>query len=36
MMQRENQSEWLANLIIENSENRQINILGKHLNLRQI
>ena len=29
MMQRENQSEWLANLIIENSENRQINILGK-------
>lgn len=29
MMQREKQSEWLANLIIENSKNRQINILGK-------
>ena len=29
MMQREKQSEWLANLIIENSNNRQINILGK-------
>lgn len=29
MMQREKQSEWLANLVIDNSENRQINILGK-------
>jgi len=29
MMQREKQSEWLANLVIENSKNRQINILGK-------
>jgi len=29
MMQREKQSEWLANLVIENSSNRQINILGK-------
>ena len=29
MTQREKQSEWLANLIIENSKNRQINILGK-------
>ena len=29
MMQREKQTEWLANLIIENSNNRQINILGK-------
>ena len=28
-MQREKQSEWLANLVIENSKNRQINILGK-------
>ena len=29
MMQREKQSEWLADLIIENSKDRQINILGK-------
>ncbi len=29
MMQREKQTEWLANLIIENSKDRQINILGK-------
>ena len=29
MMQREKQSEWLAELIIKNSSNRQINILGK-------
>ena len=29
MMQREKQSEWLANLIIQNSKNKQINILGK-------
>ena len=29
MMQREKQSEWLADLVIKNSENRQINILGK-------
>lgn len=29
MMQREKQTEWLANLIIKNSNNRQINILGK-------
>ena len=29
MLQREKQTEWLANLIIENSNNRQINILGK-------
>ena len=29
MMQREKQSEWLANLIVDNSNNRQINILGK-------
>lgn len=29
MMQREKQSEWLANLVIENSKNRQINLLGK-------
>ena len=29
MMQREKQSEWLANMIISNSKNRQINILGK-------
>ena len=29
MMQREKQSEWLANLVIENSKNRQVNILGK-------
>ncbi len=29
MMQREKQSEWLADLIIKNSNNRQINILGK-------
>ena len=29
MMQRENQSNWLADLVIENSHNRQINILGK-------
>ena len=29
MMQREKQTEWLANLIIENSQGRQINILGK-------
>ena len=29
MMQREKQSEWLANLVIENSTNRQINLLGK-------
>ena len=28
-MQRENQSNWLADLVIENSHNRQINILGK-------
>ena len=29
MMQREKQSEWLAKLIMENSKDRQINILGK-------
>ena len=29
MTQREKQSEWLADLVIENSNNRQINILGK-------
>ena len=29
MMQREKQSDWLANLVIDNSKNRQINILGK-------
>jgi len=29
MMQREKQTEWLANLIIKNSNERQINILGK-------
>ncbi len=29
MMQREKQSEWLANIVIENSVNRQINLLGK-------
>jgi len=29
MMQRENQTDWLANLILENSKDRQINILGK-------
>ena len=29
MMQREKQSDWLAELIIKNSSNRQINILGK-------
>ena len=29
MMQREKQTDWLAKLIIENSNNRQINILGK-------
>ena len=29
MMQREKQSEWLANLVIDNSKDRQINILGK-------
>ena len=29
MMQREKQSEWLADLVIENSKNRQVNILGK-------
>ena len=29
MMQREKQSEWLADLIINNSKDRQINILGK-------
>ena len=29
MMQREKQSEWLANLVIKNSKNRQVNILGK-------
>ena len=29
MMQREKQSDWLANLVINNSKNRQINILGK-------
>ena len=28
-MQREKQSDWLASLVIENSSNRQINILGK-------
>ena len=29
MMQREKQTDWLAKIIIENSNNRQINILGK-------
>ena len=29
MMQREKQTDWLAELILENSNNRQINILGK-------
>ena len=29
MLQREKQTEWLADLIVKNSENRQINILGK-------
>ena len=29
MMQREKQSDWLANLVIDNSKDRQINILGK-------
>ena len=29
MTQREKQTDWLAKLIIENSKNRQINILGK-------
>ncbi len=29
MIQREKQTEWFADLIIENSEDRQINILGK-------
>lgn len=29
MMQREKQTDWLAKLIVENSNNRQINILGK-------
>tara|TARA_Y100000590_G_scaffold468962_1_gene654092 strand:+ start:4947 stop:6221 length:1275 start_codon:yes stop_codon:yes gene_type:complete len=29
MMQREKQTEWLSKIIIENSQNRQINILGK-------
>lgn len=29
MMQREKQTDWLANIIIENSKSRQINILGK-------
>ena len=29
MMQREKQTEWLANLIIKNSQGRQINILGR-------
>ena len=29
MLQREKQSEWLADLIINNSHSRQINILGK-------
>ncbi len=29
MMQREKQTNWLADLIIENSKDRQINILGK-------
>ena len=29
MMQREKQSEWLANLVINNSKDRQINLLGK-------
>ncbi len=29
MMQREKQSDWLADLVIQNSKNRQINILGK-------
>ena len=29
MMQREKQSDWLADLVISNSDNRQINILGK-------
>lgn len=29
MLQREKQSEWLADLVIKNSKDRQINILGK-------
>ena len=29
IMQREKQSEWLANLIIQNSNGRQVNLLGK-------
>ncbi len=29
MMQREKQTEWLADLVIKNSDKRQINILGK-------
>ena len=29
MTQREKQTEWLADLVIDNSKNRQINILGK-------
>ena len=29
MMQREKQSEWLVNLVINNSKDRQINLLGK-------
>lgn len=29
MMQREKQSDWLADLVIQNSKNRQINIIGK-------
>jgi len=29
MKQRENQTEWLADLIIENKGDKQINILGK-------
>ena len=28
-MQREKQTEWLADLVIKNSDKRQINILGK-------
>ena len=29
MMQRENQTEWMSKIIIENSNNMQVNILGK-------
>ena len=35
MKQRENQTEWLAKLIIENSKHFKINILGNHLNQNQ-